>query len=220
MNAVDMKEPLMCRLATIAPLAILAAALYASSAPAQMAYPMVMSLKPIAVQVGTASERTIYSRYTMHGAYEVFVTGGGITAEVLPPPAKPEDATKKPELTQMNVRFTVAADALPGVRDFRIATPQGVSTVGQLVVVRDAVIAEAPNNDKPDQAQQISLPATLCGAVEKAEDVDYFRFHAEAGQSLVFHVRGGRLEDSIHDLQNHLDPILTLKSASGAVLAA
>ena len=210
----------MRHVATIAPLTLLVAATLSSPASAQMAYPMVMSFKPVAVQAGTVSERTIHSRYTMHGAYEVLVTGGGITAEVLPPPAKPEDAAKKPELTQMNVRFTVAADALPGVRDFRIATPQGVSTVGQLVVVRDPVTAETPNNDKPDQAQQVALPATLCGAVEKAEDVDYFKFHADAGQSLVFHVRGGRLEDSIHDLQNHLDPILTLKTASGAVLAA
>jgi hypothetical protein len=190
------------------------------AARAQMAYPMVMSARPIAIQAGTSSECTIHSRYTMHGAYQVLVTGGGISAEVLHPPAKPEDAQKKPELTQMKVRFTAAADALSGVRDFRIATPQGVSTVGQLVVVRDPVIAESANNDKPEQAQQVSLPAALCGTVEKAEDVDYFKFHVEAGQSLAFHVRCARLQDAIHDLQNHCDPILTLRSATGTVLAS
>jgi hypothetical protein len=192
----------------------------AAQTEAQMSYPMLMSAKPVAVQVGTSGECTVNSRYTMHGAYQVLVTGTGVTGEVLPPPAKPEDEQKMPELTKMNVRFTVASDAAPGVRDFRIATPQGVSTVGQLVVVRDPVIAEAAKNDKPDDAQQVTLPATLCGCVEKAEDVDYWKFHAEAGQSLAFHVRAGRLEDSIHDLQNHCDPILTLKSPMGAVLAS
>ena len=46
---------------------------------------------------------------------------------------------KKADLTSLKIRFTATADAQPGVRDFRIATPQGVSTVGQLVVVRDPV---------------------------------------------------------------------------------
>lgn len=191
-----------------------------SVAGAQTAYPMVMSARPVAVQVGTSAECTVHSRYTLYGAYQVLVTGSGVTGEALPPPTKPEDAQKKPELTQMKVRFTVAADALPGVRDFRIATPQGVSTVGQLVIVRDPVIAETSKNDKPEEAQPVNLPSALCGCVEKAEDVDYFKFHAEAGQSFVFHVRSGRLEDSIHDLQNHCDPILTLRSPMGAVLAA
>jgi len=189
------------------------------SASAQTAYPMLMSARPVAIQVGTSGECTVNSRYTLHGAYQVLVTGNGVTGEVLPPPAKPEDAQKKPELTQIKVRFTAAADALPGVRDIRIATPQGVSTVGQLVVVRDPVIAEAAKNDKPEDAQQVSLPASLCGCVEKAEDVDYWKFHAEAGQSFAFQVRAARLEDSIHDLQNHVDPILTLRSPTGAVLA-
>ncbi|MEX2026431.1 MAG: hypothetical protein WEH44_04005 [Pirellulaceae bacterium] len=103
---------------------VVACCLFSAVASAQTAYPMLMSAKPVAVQVGTSGECTVNSRYTMHGAYQVLVTGSGVTGEVLPPPAKPEDATKKPELTKMTVRFTAAADAAPGVRDFRIATPQ------------------------------------------------------------------------------------------------
>src|SRR5205085_3004863 len=45
------------------------------------------------------------------------------------------------------------------------------------------------------------------------------KFHAEAGQSFVFRVRCARLEDRIHDLQTHADPILTLRAATGATLA-
>lgn len=186
---------------------------------AQSSYPMLMSVRPIAVEVGKESTVTFHSRYTMLHAYQVLVTGSGVAAEVQSPMLKPEEEAKKPELTKMEVKFTVAADALPGVRDVRIVTPTGVSTVGQVVIVREPVIVETPNNDKPEQAQVVQLPATLCGAIEKAEDIDYFKFHAEAGQSLSFHVRCGRLEDRIHDLQNHGDPILTIRSAAGGVVA-
>ena len=36
---------------------------------AQTGYPMVMSLKPTAVQVGTASEIEFHTRYSMFGAH-------------------------------------------------------------------------------------------------------------------------------------------------------
>ncbi|MFO0901736.1 MAG: hypothetical protein U0939_01980 [Pirellulales bacterium] len=192
----------------------------ARPAAAQLSYPMVMSVKPAALQSGTTAELTVQSRYSMAGAYEVQVSGLGVTGEVLLPPPPPDDGKKKPDLTALKVRFTAAADALPGVRDFRIGTPAGVSTVGQLVVVRDPVIVETPNNDRAEQATAATLPAALCGTIEKAEDVDYFRFHVDAGQAFTFHVRSSRLQDRIHDLQNHSDPILTLRTATGTTLAA
>ena len=208
-----------CRISTIA-IAIGCVAFAASIARAETAYPMVMSLKPAAVQLGQTSEVMVNARYSMYGAYQVLVSGSGVTGEVVHPPLKLEDLAKKPTLDKLPIRFTVAADAQPGVRDVRIATPQGVSTVGQVVVVREAVFKEEGDNNSADKAQQVSLPATLCGAIEKNEDVDFYRFHAEAGQSLVFHVRSARLEDRIHDLQEHSDPILTLRSATGSTLAA
>jgi hypothetical protein len=193
--------------------------LSAALAHGQTAYPMLMSLRPAAVQVGQSAEVTISSRYSMYGAYEVLVSGEGVTAEVLHPPFKVEDLAKPPNLDKLPVRFTVASNALPGVRDVRVATPRGVSTVAQLVVVRDPVVADAGDNNSPDKAQVVSLPAALCGAIEKNEDVDFYRFHVEAGQQLVFHVRSSRLENRIHDLQEHSDPILTLRTAAGATLA-
>src|SRR4051794_20581407 len=53
-----------------------------SSASAQISYPMVMSLKPVAIQVGTTTECEVNSRYTMLGTYQVTVEGTGVTAEV------------------------------------------------------------------------------------------------------------------------------------------
>jgi hypothetical protein len=186
----------------------------------QTSYPMLMSIKPTAAQVGKSSEHVIASRYSMLGAFQVLVGGEGVQGEVLAPELKLEELEKKPKLENLKVRFTVAAGALPGVRDVKIVTPTGVSTVGQLVITAEEVIAESAANDTADKAQQAKAPGTICGAIEKAEDVDFYRFHVEAGQELSFHVRCGRLQDRIHDLQQHADPILMLRNAAGVTIAA
>src|SRR5262245_40158791 len=99
------------------------------SSRADTAYPMLMSVKPVAVQVGTTTQTTISSRYSMAGAYQVLVSGEGVKGEVVPLDTKQEDTAKKPALEKLKVKFIVSTDAMPGVRDVRIATPQGVSTV-------------------------------------------------------------------------------------------
>jgi hypothetical protein len=181
---------------------------------------MVMCVRPVAVQVGKTTECEVLARYNLYGAYKVFVTGDGVTATVDPPKTPPKAGTPKPQADTIKVRFQVAADALPGVRDVRVATPQGASTLGQIVVVRDPIVREMNNNDTLKTAQAITLPAAVCGAIEKAEDVDYYKFKVEAGTALAFHVRCQRLENRIHDLQEHADPILTLRNSAGTVIAS
>ncbi|HIF35032.1 MAG TPA: hypothetical protein EYQ75_25925 [Planctomycetaceae bacterium] len=187
-------------------------------AASQTSYPMLMSLQPAAAETGVSSEHTITSRYSMYGADQVIVTGEGVLGEIIHPEIKEGEKEKPPNLQSIKVRFTVAADAAPGVRDFRIATPRGASTLGQLVIVRDAVVREAKNNDTADTAQAVDVPATICGCIEKAEDVDTFKFTAKAGGKLSFHVRSMRLQNRIHDLQKHVDPILTLRNSAGVTL--
>jgi hypothetical protein len=179
---------------------------------------MVTCLRPVAVQAGTAAEIEVVAVHNLYGASQVLVTGTGVTGSVEAPKG-PAPATK-PQVGTIKVRFQAAADALPGVRDVRVITPQGASTLGQLVVVRDPVVREAANNDTLATAQPISLPAAVCGAIEKAEDVDFYKFHVKAGAALTFHVQCQRLQNRIHDLQEHADPILTLRNSAGTVLAS
>ncbi len=191
-----------------------------TSASAQTPYPMLMSLDPVAVQTGTTTECELSARYNLSGASEILVEGDGVTAEVATE-FKPGKDGKLPSLSKIKLKFTVEAEALTGVREFRVATPQGVSTLGQVVITRDPIVQEDPKakNDVAEQAQEVALPATICGRIERAEDVDFYRFTAKAGQKLVFHVRCMRLQDKIHDLQKHADPILSLKNESGSTLA-
>jgi hypothetical protein len=185
---------------------------------AQTSYPMVTCLRPVAVQAGTTAEVEVVATHNLYGAYRVLVTGTGVTGSVEPP--KGPAPSPLPQVGALKVRFQAAADALPGVRDVRVITPRGASTLGQLVVVRDPVVREAANNDTLATAQPIALPAAVCGAIEKAEDVDFYKFHVKAGTALTFHVGCQRLQNRIHDLQEHADPILTLRNSVGTVLAA
>jgi hypothetical protein len=156
----------------------------------------------------------------MYGAYRVWVDGQGVTGEIVAPDAKPDENGNIPNLQAIQVRFTVTPDAPLGVRDYRIATPRGVSTLGQLVIVRDPVVAETEKNNSPDEAVAIPVPCTVCGTIGQAEDVDYYRFSVPKAGQWSFHVRSMRLQDRIHDLQQHVDPILTLRNAAGTTVAA
>ena len=256
-------------------------------------YPMVMSLRPVAIQAGTTAEMTVHSRYSMEGSYRILISGSGVTGQVvIDSPSKPAAATvqaaptakgsaavktaslkkagpvdksaassskqaatdksvkklttaqksatvqkvstskksgtarsvarrqRRSAVESLTVRFRADADAMPGVRDFRVATSHGASTVGQLVIVQDPVVAETDgDNNSIEKAQPIPIPSAVCGAIDRGEDRDYYKFHIEAGRSLVFRVRGMLLEDRIHDLQNHLDPILTLRGPNGSTIA-
>ncbi len=190
---------------------------------AQTSYPMLMTLEPIAIQVGTSSEMVVKSRSSMWGANKVMVSGNGIIGKVmhpdLPEPKEGEEATE-PSLTSLTIKFTASPDAQPGVRDFKVFTDRGVSTVGQIVITRDIVVWDDVKTDTMEGAKEFQVPATLTGVFEKAEDLDYFKFTAEAGQRLVVHCRCMRLQDRIHDLQTHADPIVTLKNHLGSTVAA
>jgi hypothetical protein len=209
-----------CRWSWSALIALITVLALTVPARAQQSYPMLMSLSPTAAQVGQSSEHTLESRYSMFGAAQVLVSGEGVHGEIVTPMELGKDG-KEPTLTQIKVKFTINESAVTGVRDFRVIGPSGPSTLGQLVVTRDPVMAEAPANDTKETAQTVTLPVTVCGCVEKAEDVDFYRFHLDHPAALTFHCLAMRLEDRIHDLQTHVDPILTLRhAATGSTIAA
>jgi hypothetical protein len=190
-------------------------ALLAGPTAAQTSYPMVTHTLPVAVRRGQTGEITVDGQMNFAGAYKVLFEGGGLSAEVVPGPA-----TQKPPVRSVKLKVTAAADAPLGVREFRIATASGISSVGQLLVVDEPVVREAGDNNTLATANPIKVPCVVCGRIEAAEDVDYFKFHAEAGQTLTFEVHCARLQDKIHDLQKHADPMLTLYDANGRELAA
>ena len=202
---------------------IFIALLFAIGVQAQTSYPMLMTLQPIAIQIGTTGELEVQSRYSMWGATRVIISGDGLSGEVVHPelpPAKEGEKPTEPSLTTLKIKFTAMPDAAPGVREFKLLTPRGVSTVGQIVVTRDKVVFENIKSDTSEDAVVFEIPSTLTGVIEKGEDRDYFKFSIDAPTQLVFHCRCMRLQDRIHDLQKHADPMITVKNSQGSTIAA
>jgi hypothetical protein len=204
-------------------LVALALLLLPTLASAQTSFPMVTHVTPVAVQRGTTAEVKVECRTSsLADAYKVMFEGTGISAAILPLKEKPKLNPKSqvPVVPAITLKVTVEADAHPGVREFRIATRHGVSSLGQLVVVDAPVVLEAPGINSQEKAQPAPVPCVACGRVEAAENVDYYKFSAKAGQVLTFEVFCARIQDKIHDLQKHADPLVTVFDAAGKELAA
>ena len=210
-------------------LALLCALLVAGSASAQTSFPMLGSVFPAGVPRGKTTEVTVYAAgnggANLYGAYKALFAGEGVKAEIVPPekgwPAKdPKKPWDLPGVGEVKLRVTVAPDARLGVREFRLATPRmGISTVGQLVIGDEPEVVETEPNNDIAHAQSVTLPCVVNGRLQQGEDIDDYKFKAEAGQEVVFTALCARLEDKVHDLQDHADPVITLRDLSGNELA-
>ncbi len=193
-------------------------------ATAQTSYPFIYSLYPCGLKRGATEEIALSGEHNFNGAYKVLIEGTGVTGEVIVPKDgwPPLDEKKKtlPVLNQIKLKITAVPDAGLGVREVRVITPRGVSSVGMIVIGDEPEVQEKEPNNEPAQAQEINPPVTINGRLQQGEDIDTFKFKAQAGEELTFSVTCARLEDKIHDLQEHADPIITLRDSTGRELAS
>jgi hypothetical protein len=200
-----------------------------ADARAQTSYPMTLSIDPIAVSRGQTVEITISGHENFSGAWKLLCEGPGLRGEVqIVEPVEPKTKARagggrRRTTAQVRAHLEVSPDAPLGPNELRVATPQGSSSVGLVVVVDGPVVTETTvsdtANDRPASAPRLILPIVVSGRIGKAEDVDWYAFELRKGQRVGFEVWGNRLENKIHDLQTHLDPILSLHDSSGRELA-
>ena len=228
------RRPL-CRVFSIPGIMCLVLLMYAIGTQAQTSFPMLGGVYPLGVQRGKTADITVTAGgnggANLYGAYKVLVEGAGVKADVVLPekgwPEKPKPDPKDPKkewvlpgVGEIKLHVTVAPDAPLGVREVRIATPRmGLSTIGLIVVSDDTQIMEAEPNNDVAHAQAVTLPCDVNGKIQQAEDVDSYKFTVSAGQEAVFAVQAARLQDKIHDLQEHADPVLILRDDKGVEIA-
>jgi hypothetical protein len=181
---------------------------------AQTSFPMITHTLPTAAQRGTTADVSVDGLMNFAGAYKVLFREPGLSAEVIP--------AKDPKATTRNVKLklTVASDARAGVHDFRLATSLGVSSLGQILITPDPIVVEQLGKNTPKAPQAIALPCVVCGRIELAENVDAYKFAAKAGQRITIETFAARIQDKIHDLQKHIDPLVAILDANGRELAA
>jgi hypothetical protein len=161
--------------------------------------PQVSSVFPHSVRRGSEASVELRGMY-LSGATEFQSPDGALTAVI--------DSTS---FRSIRARIKAATDAEPGRHDLRLVTPRGVWFGVFWVGDELDEQTEVEPNDSLKQAQPVSLPAIVHGRADGA-DGDYFRLHAEAGQTLVFDVMATRLGSA-------LDPVLTLLDEGGREIA-
>src|SRR4051794_13745500 len=83
----------------------------AGPAHAQTSFPMLTHAHPVAVQRGKTTEVVVDAKMNLAGAYKALFEGAGISAEIAPAAGT--------TVASVKMKVTVAAEAQPGVREFR-----------------------------------------------------------------------------------------------------
>lgn len=199
---------------------------------AQTSFPMVWSTFPVCIERGKATVVTVYAGGSEGGgggnlyrAYKALFAGEGLQAEIVPPekgwpqkdPAKP---LVTPVVSEVKMKVTVAPDARLGPREFRIATPRyGISTIGQVVIGDEPSLLAQDSIGDLAHAQKVTLPCVVNGRLNPAEKIDNYKFAVVAGQEVTFTALCARLENKVHDLNVHADPLIILRAPDGKELA-
>jgi hypothetical protein len=136
------------------------------------------------------------------GAKQVLISGHGVKVTM---GEVAKDGNSIP------LSLDVAADAGPGPYEVRIVTPAGLSTPGYLWVGTFSEIEEKEPDNQPGEAMKLDkLPVTVNGRANSPEDVDWYQFHADAGETMVFDICANRLFApldpflELRDVENHL----------------
>ena len=159
-------------------LLIVLAAAAAGETPLPEIAPTVSSVMPAGAQRGASVEVRIRGR-NLGEATELRFARQDIQGEIL-----------SSGFYEIRARVKVGESVPLGIHDYRLRTPQG-SHVGVFHVGSLPQQAEAEPNDDLRTAQAVSTPSLTDGFLE-AYAYDLFRFHAEAGQTLIVDLMAAR----------------------------
>jgi len=159
--------------------------------------PMVISVFPLGARQGETLDVEILGR-NLNDTRDIAFARPDIHAQVV-----------SSDFFSVKARIAVGPKVPVGLHDYRLRTPGGthvgVFHVGSLPRLNEV----EPNNDLK-HAQNITLPVMIDGVVDN-DDYDVFRFHAEAGQTLIFDVMATRVG-------SRLDSTITILDERGAEL--
>lgn len=200
----------------------------AALAEVKVGFRQLTSTHPVAVQRGTEAEVQVRSNLTLDHTYQVFFARPGVNMTYAEDKPKESPLGNRTSVgTPFRFHVQVPEEQLPGMYEFRVATEQAVSSVGQLLVTDYPVVSEDPKkkNNTPETAVKVEVPVAICGTVANFEEVDYYRFPLRAGQEITLEMFAQRVTDRIHNMVVRgpriylMDGILTLIGPNGQIVA-
>jgi WD40 repeat protein len=160
--------------------------------------PSLASAAPDTTQRGSELEVTLSGKNLDKS--EVFASHPSIKAEIVSAEAGAEPEFKlgkgprgtgadifdnaRPYKVKMKV--AVAPDAPLGRHEIFLRTPLGMSNSVGFTVIGKPDSPEVEPNNAASEAQAIEFPAAIAAATNAAGDIDRYKFHAKAGDELVF----------------------------------
>jgi hypothetical protein len=176
--------------------------------------PRVVVVAPLGMAPGSTSKLTVRG-LRIDSATDVRLPGTKGTVKLLSKSKVAVPNMQKPEQvgdSEVQVEITLPTDVAEGSIPLVVVTPGGTTQPHKLLVARGVISEKEPNNGYR-QAQPLTLPATVDGAISAPQDVDVFRFEGKVGQKIVAEVFAQR-----HG--SPLDGVLTLVDERGSILAS
>lgn len=177
--------------------------------------PSVSYIFPAGGQRGTRVEFKVGGHY-LHAAAAFEMLGQGVQASarvcktntvwfegpLIPLPASQlaEDYPKDYAGT-----VTIAPDAVPGPRSWRVSNSQGVTAARPFIVGDLPEIIEREIDGSPIPVR-VELPVTVNGRIFPREDVDLWTFIAGIGEEITCKVQAGRIGSALDTRLELLDP--------------
>ncbi len=175
--------------------------------------PRVLVALPLGLAPATSSKITLRGQ-RLDTVSEVRLPGAKGSVKLLKKGKIAVPNMQKPEKvgdSEVQIELTLPVDVAEGTLAVEVVTPAG--TAKHSLLVARGVLAEKEPNNGYREAQPLTLPALVDGAIDAPLDVDVFRFDGKAGQKLVAEVLADRHGSA-------LDGILTLIDAKGAILTS
>lgn len=181
--------------------------------------PSASSISPRFVHRGSEVEFTINGK-NLEGAEPHFSHPSFkpdiVSVEALPIPEVARDNTgtgaqiiDNAQPYRIKLKLPIAEDAPLGGHSVMFRTPLGISSSVSFIVTPWPDTGEAEPNDELPQAQAITWPATITGAMQRAGDIDRYKVTVEAGKELVFALTDTGLNASMRILNAAGETIAT-----------
>jgi WD40 repeat protein len=164
--------------------------------------PHLVKVSPDSITRGK-QERLVFEGDHLQDADKVIVEYPGVTARLLPTVG----SKRRREAT-----VTFPATTPAGTYQVGLRAPSGESARLTLVVDAFESVPEIEPNNSPASPQQVTLPVSILGALDRPGDVDWYRFKAHVGREVGVQVITTPSGDAF-------EPVLTLTDAAGQLLA-
>lgn len=143
---------------------------------------------------------------------EVSITGENleeVSALLFSEPAIQAEPLRDPQGTVIANRFRVriAPNCPPGIYDARVLSRLGVSSARAFSVSPLQELLQTSPNHSLENAIELPVPS-ICNGRVTAKSMDYYAFHAEAGQRYI-------IQCAARGIDSKLDPVVILADAEG-----